>query len=217
MNCATANCWTLRCLLNAKASRSILNLTPLPVGQQWNWLCVVRLLDGEYIDIPIFEMKIHTAHKYFIHEECLFFPCNLQINLFYIVKSLKSVVGEDCGLHFLYGVVHLSLFFRYLGVHGALFGFIVWRVWFTKCVLLGVCIWIYVNEFSIALLGIAGDWCGAKWGIVVILKALIISSSEILETGSELNRTSSELIWRSSEENVTIGEIIWTWCQVVTK
>lgn len=138
--------------------------------------------------------------------------------IFSILKnhwSPRSV--KIAGFIFLYGVVHLSLFFRYLGAHGALFGFVVWRVWFTKCVLLGVCIWIYVNEFSIALLGIAGDWCGAKWGIVVILKALIISSSEILETGSELNRTSSELIWRSSEENVTIGEIIWTWCQVVTK
>ena len=44
--------------------------------------------------------------------------------------------------------------------------------------------------------------------IVVFLKMLIISSSAIVETSSELNETGSELILISSELNPTIAEQI---------
>ncbi len=44
----------------------------------------------------------------------------------------------------------------------------------------------------------------------VFMNALIINSSEILETSSELNQTSSELISTNSELILTISELILT-------
>ena len=44
----------------------------------------------------------------------------------------------------------------------------------------------------------------------VFMNALIINSSEILETSSELNQTSAELISTNSELILTISELILT-------
>ena len=51
----------------------------------------------------------------------------------------------------------------------------------------------------LALLQGGMSGCETDWG--VFLKTLIISSSKIVETSSELNSTSSELIRRITEQN----------------
>ena len=49
----------------------------------------------------------------------------------------------------------------------------------------------------------------------VFMNALIINSSEILETSSELNQTSSELISTNSELILTISELILTISELI--